>query len=92
MLNLSENNLSGKNFEKIVLMLWNNNRLKKLLLSQCMLGSSAIEHIGEGFMKNITMHTLDVSNNMLEANCTESWNNTQCLGLFSLRVLDFSDN
>jgi hypothetical protein len=43
-------------------------------------------------MKNITMHTLDVSSNMLEANCTESWNNIQCLGLFSLRVLDFSDN
>jgi len=39
MLNLSENNLSGKNFEKIVLMLWNNCKLKKLLLSQCMLGS-----------------------------------------------------
>jgi len=43
-------------------------------------------------MKNLTLHTLDVSSNMLEANCTESWNNTQCLGVFSLRVLDFSDN
>jgi len=43
-------------------------------------------------MKNLTLHTLDVSSNMLEANCTESWNNTQCLGLFSLKVLDFSDN
>jgi len=43
-------------------------------------------------MKNFTLHTLDVSSNMLEVNCTESWNNTQCLGLFSLRVLDFSDN
>ena len=77
-LNLSENNLSGKNFQKIVLLLWNNNTLRKLILSDCMLGKSAIDNIGEGFKKNNSLHELNISKNMFETNCMESWNSTGC--------------
>jgi Ran GTPase-activating protein (RanGAP) involved in mRNA processing and transport len=89
-LTLSENDLNGRDFSRISLMLWNNKELRFLRLSQCNLGLQAADSIGEGFKKSRCLDHLDLSRNRFNQNCFGNWQD--CLGIFYLRSLDLSDN
>jgi Ran GTPase-activating protein (RanGAP) involved in mRNA processing and transport len=45
-LDLSDNDLSGQNINKIQILLWTNRELRKLNLANCMLGKEAAQAIG----------------------------------------------
>jgi hypothetical protein len=89
---ISDNDLSGPNICKLQILLWNNRALRKLDFENCNLGREAAQAIGEGFYKNQTISSINLSGNFLPASCMESWSSSQCLGLFTLKSLDLSNN
>ena len=91
-LNLSHNNLSGPDFNRVQLMLWNNRILQTLSLSQCRLGKVAAEAIGEGLSKNSTLLKLDISDNAFPADSLQSWVQSNPKSMRYLRSLDISQN
>lgn len=91
-LNLNNNDLSGTEFNRIQLMLWNNRVLQSLSLSGCRLGKVAAEAIGEGLSKNSTLLKLDISDNVFPADSLHSWVQSNPKSLRHLRSLDISQN
>jgi Leucine-rich repeat (LRR) protein len=72
------------------LLLWNNKKLQKLELKNCMINSYGCECIGEGLSKNTTLRHLDISNNKFNPSSLKKW--AEILGRTALRYLDLSNN
>jgi len=60
---MSENDLDGKEFVKVKLLLQAGRDLRKLTFNKCNLGKNALEWIGEGLCKNFTLTELSLVEN-----------------------------
>ena len=60
---MSENDIDGKDFSKVRLLLQAGRDLRKLTFNKCKLGKSALEWIGEGLCKNFTLTELNLVEN-----------------------------
>lgn len=93
LINLSENEINGREFNKIALMLTVNRDLSSLILASCGLGKDAITAIGEGLKKNSSLEHLDLSkNSRLNGDSFTSWAHQDCHGVFFLKSLNLTDN